>query len=285
MTENEQMTTVIMSGGTSGLGRQTLLALAPNPVHVILLARSEQRAAAVKREVEQTHQTQVSVIPCDMGSMPSVHDAALRIVDQAESVDVLVNNAAVNMSERQVTADGFETMFATNFLAPFIITQGFLKAVGRESGPSIINVGGPIKRRPDVDDLNSQRGFVQMAAFESSKAALGLYTAYLRRTLRKERPSASVMGFYPGIMRSNLSSGFKGLVGIGERLIRHTLPSPEESGRFLAKLVMTPDLGSRYPGLMYDNKGQEVSVPNADDYALQEALIRRVNDMTAPWLV
>lgn len=282
---NKRLTTIVMSGGTSGLGRQALLALAFDPVHVILLARSEGRAASVKKEVEQAHQATVSVIPCDMSSMPSVHDAALRIADQAQSVDVLVNNAAVNMPERRVTADGFETMLATNFLAPFIITQGFLKAVGRGSDPRIINVGGPVKRRPDIDDLNSQRGFAQMTAFESSKAALGLYTAYLHRTLRQGRSSVAITGFYPGIMQSNLSSGFKGLIGIGERLIRRTLPGPEKSGRFLAKLIMTPDLGSRYPGLMVDNHGRDVNMPNADDHALQEALIRRANDMAAPWML
>lgn len=283
--KNKKKTTIVFSGGTSGLGRQTLLALASNPVHVILLARSEERAASVKREVEQIHQAEVSVVPCDMSSMSSVHDATLCIINQADSVDVLVNNAAINTPERRVTADGFETMFATNFLAPFIITQGFLKAVGRGSSPSIINVGGPIKRKPDINDLNSQQDFAQMAAFESSKAALGLYTAYLHRTLREEHSSVSVTGFYPGIMRSNLSAGFKGLIGVGERLIRRTLPGPEESGRFLAKMIMTPDLGSQYPGLMYNNDGQEVSVPNADDYALQKALIGRANDMATPWLL
>lgn len=283
--KNKKKTTIVFSGGTSGLGRQTLLALASNPVHVILLARSEERAASVKREVEQIHQAEVSVVPCDMSSMSSVHDAVLCIINQADSVDVLVNNAAINTPERRVTADGFETMFATNFLAPFIITQGFLKAVGRGSSPSIINVGGPIKRKPDINDLNSQQDFAQMAAFESSKAALGLYTAYLHRTLREEHSSVSVTGFYPGIMRSNLSAGFKGLIGVGERLIRRTLPGPEKSGRFLAKMIMTPDLGSQYPGLMYNNDGQEVSVPNADDYALQKALIGRANDMAAPWLL
>ncbi|KAA8831965.1 SDR family NAD(P)-dependent oxidoreductase [Bifidobacterium tissieri] len=282
---NKKMSTIIMSGGTSGLGRQALLALSSNPVHVILLARNEERAAAVRQEVEQAHQTKVSVIPCDMSSMSSVHDALLCIVNQAEPIDVLVNNAAINTPERQVTADGFETMFATNFLAPFIITQGFLKAVGYGNDPRIINVGGPIKRKPDIDDLNSRQGFAQMAAFESSKAALGLYTAYLHRTLQEENSSVSITGFYPGIMRSNLSSGFKGLIGIGERLIRHTLPGPEESGRFLAKLITTPNLSSQYPGLMYNNNGQEIDVPNADDYALQEALIRRANDMAAPWML
>ena len=73
------------------MGRQALLALAPNLVHVILLARSGKRAASFKQEVKQAHQAKVSVIPCDMSSMSSVHDAMLRIINQAESVDVLVN--------------------------------------------------------------------------------------------------------------------------------------------------------------------------------------------------
>ena len=186
------MTTIIMSGGTPVSGRPALRALAPNLVHAILLARSGKRATSVKQEVKQAHQAKVSVIPCDMSSMSSVHDAMLRIINQAESVDVLVNNAAINMSERQVTADGFETMFATNFLAPFIITQGFLKAVRRGSSPCIIKVGGSIKRRPNIDGLNRQQSFAQMAAFESSKAAPGLYTAYLHRTLREKQSPETV---------------------------------------------------------------------------------------------
>lgn len=273
------MATILFTGGTNGLGKATLLKLAQAPVRIILLARSATRGAAIKQAIEAQGQAQVTVISADLQRLASVEQAIAEIAALGVSLDVLVNNAAVNLAREQITEEGFEAMLATNFLAPFMLTEAVSQNLPHAASLRIINVGGRVKSRLAVAALGRPQPFDQVRAFAASKAALGLYTALLRQQL----PQAAVWAYYPGIMRSPLSAAFTGKIGLMARLMRPSLPAPARAAAMLARLILTPDAEHRYPGLLYDRRGQALSLPHADDLALLANLYARARQLVAPY--
>src|SRR5262249_52398874 len=118
-----------------------------------------------------------------------------------DRLDVLINNAGVDVGERQVTPDGLELTFAVNYLAPFLITNGLL-ALLRASAPARgINVAssGYKGAKLDLEDLQSERRFSGQRAYNNSKLALILFTYELAR--RVEGTSVTVNAADPGFVR------------------------------------------------------------------------------------
>ena len=127
-----------------------------------------------------------------------------------DRLDVLVNNAGIDVGRRQVTADGLELTFAVNYMAPFMLTTALAELL-KESAPArILNVvsSGHKAGRLDFDDLQSERRFSGQRAYNSSKLALVLFTYELARRLRGSRVTVNAVD--PGFVRGT---------GIG-----HTLP-------------------------------------------------------------
>ena len=128
-----------MTGGTSGIGRALAEALAAAGLTVVLVARDEARGEAARQQIATTTgNDRISVVLGDLADMASVRKIALAVEQAHPRLDVLVNCAGVYTPKRTVTADGFETMFATNLLAPFLLTNLVLpqlRAAGVRAGP------------------------------------------------------------------------------------------------------------------------------------------------------
>jgi NAD(P)-dependent dehydrogenase (short-subunit alcohol dehydrogenase family) len=132
-----------------------------------------------------------------------VRAAARHFLATHDQLHVLISDAAIFAGARRETVDGFEAMFAVNYLAPFLLTNLLLPTI-TASAPSRIFVvtAPPYGTQLDFDDLQFTRGFKPLRAFERSKLCDLLFVGELAR--RIEGTGATVNGYYPGLMRTGL---------------------------------------------------------------------------------
>lgn len=194
--------TVVVTGATSGIGLETATALAATGARVVLGAHDRQRGDHARhRVVAATGNGNVHVLEGDFSSRAAVKRAVEEIHDRFDSLDVLINNAGVDVGERQVTADGLELTFAVNYLAPFLLTTGLLELLKANAHARVLNVvsSGYKGGRIDFDDLQSERRFSGQRAYNNSKLALVIFTYGLARRLADTGVTANAVD--PGFVR------------------------------------------------------------------------------------
>jgi len=114
----------LVTGGTSGIGRETAARLAELGATVVVVGRDAERGRAAVTEIRhRAPSAEVDLLTADMSSLAEVRRLAAEVLEKYHRLDVLDNNAGVIMLKQQFTVDGYETMFAVNHLAPFLLTS------------------------------------------------------------------------------------------------------------------------------------------------------------------
>jgi NAD(P)-dependent dehydrogenase (short-subunit alcohol dehydrogenase family) len=127
------------------------------------------------------------------------------VAEAHSTLDVLVHCAAIYTPRRRATADGFETMLATNLLGPFLLTNLLLDQIRAARSARILVLSAPSTVRLDFDDLQAERRFRSLTAFGATKAADLVFTFELARRLEGTRATTNAV--HPGLVRSNLMRG------------------------------------------------------------------------------
>jgi NAD(P)-dependent dehydrogenase (short-subunit alcohol dehydrogenase family) len=203
MTRTDMQGTIcLVTGSTSGLGKATAVALAELHATVILGCRDLPRGEAVLAEIRAASPTaNVDLLRLDLSMQHAVRSAVGEFESRYDHLDVLINNAAVFARERTLTADGYETMFATNHLGPFLLTNLLLPRL-EAAAARILNVTAPSTTKIAFDDLQGERKFSAIHAFSASKAANLLFTYEL--ALRLAGTNVTVNAFFPGLVKTSL---------------------------------------------------------------------------------
>ena len=152
--------TVLVTGPTSGLGRQVTDDLATAGARVILVGRSAERLTAVRSALVARHgEDRFPIVVADMGSLASVRAAAVEILATESRLDVLIDNAGAIFPERTIGPDGIEATFGTLVVGPFALIGSLLPVLARTPGSRVIAVtsGGQYAQAIDVDDLERRR--------------------------------------------------------------------------------------------------------------------------------
>src|SRR6202521_3981755 len=129
---------VVITGATSGIGLAAAEALAALGARLTIIARSEAKGNAVVERIEAASGKDVDVVIADLSSQADVRRAAAEILARRSRLDVLVNNAGVYLSSRQLTADGIETTWAVNHLAPFLLTNLLLERLKENAHARVV---------------------------------------------------------------------------------------------------------------------------------------------------
>ena len=138
----------------------------------------------------------------DLSSLADVRSLADQLSDAHPRIDALVNCAAVFSSRRVETVDGLELMFATNHLAPFLLTNLLLPCLRASNGARVLTVTAPATVKLDFDDLQGRRRFRALSAFGASKAANLLFTFELANRVSGSGVVANAV--HPGLARTDL---------------------------------------------------------------------------------
>src|SRR5215211_5636973 len=154
----------VVTGVTSGIGKALAVNLAKTGESVVLVARDAERGKATLEEVHLAVQNpNLDLQLCDLSVLSSVRNLAEILKSRYETIDVLINNAGVYKRKRVVTVDGFEEMFATNHLGPFLLTNLLLEqlqaAVQANGSARILNITAPSTVPLNFDDLQNEKNF------------------------------------------------------------------------------------------------------------------------------
>ena len=178
--------TAVITGGNSGIGKETAVELARMGAHVVIAARNPAKAAAAVKEVQERTQAgdRVETMPIDLASFASVRAFADAFTQRHDRCDILVNNAGVVLRTRQVTADGHEMQFQVNHLSHFLLTHLLRDTLERSAPARIVNVASEAhrwaRRGFDLDDLEwERRRYRSFRAYAATKLQNVLFTREL----------------------------------------------------------------------------------------------------------
>ena len=272
MTNNERDTAVI-TGGNTGMGKSTALALAEQGYRVIMLCRNEAKGLAARDDIRSASGNQaVELVPLDLASFASIRQAAARVLEIAPRIQVLVNNAGVITTDRRETADGHELQFGVNHLGHFLLTTLLLPAL-RAAAPARIVVvcsGAHKIGRIDFDDIPMRRSFSIFRAYSRSKLANLLFASQLARRL--EGSGVTDNAVHPGAVGTEM--GVDRQTGFGGGLMAFLRPfflTPAQGATTAIWLATAPELAGLTGGYYYRKKPAKPS-RLASDPALQAKL-------------
>jgi NAD(P)-dependent dehydrogenase (short-subunit alcohol dehydrogenase family) len=290
---------VLITGANSGIGYEAALELARNGAEVILPARSLEKAnEAIARIRRSVPGAKVTPGLLDLASLASVHAFAAFIAENfaGESLDLLINNAGVmGVPQRELTVDGYERQFATNYLGPFLLTALIYPHLKKRPGTRIVTVASGIANQGKIefDNLQSERLYKPMfGAYSQSKLANLIFQLELQRRLTAAGSPILSVGAHPGYAITNLqTSGPAGVVPISFRIIEmilKPLASQDAAHGALPTLFAATSAGV-IPGGYYGPNGfQELKgypvaakiAPAAKDLGLAERLWSETERLT-----
>jgi NAD(P)-dependent dehydrogenase (short-subunit alcohol dehydrogenase family) len=222
---------VLITGANSGIGFEAALELARKGAEVILPARTWEKAndamARIRREVPGAKLVGGTL---DLASLASVRAFAEFVAERfpGESLDLLINNAGVMaVPARELTVDGDERQFATNYLGPFLLTALMYPRMKQQHGTRIVTVASGIANQGKIefDNLQSERAYKPLfGAYSQSKLADLIFQLELQRRLTAAGSPVWSTGAHPGYAITNLQvTGPAGVVPLSFRLVEMIL--------------------------------------------------------------
>lgn len=212
--------------GAGGLGFEDALALARAGAEVILASRNPEKGAeSVARIRAAAPGAKVRFERLDLADLASVAECAARIAGEAESLDLLINNAGVmTPPTRQETKDGFELQFGANHLGHFALTGRLLPLLRKGKDARAVALSSIAARDGAIDfeDLNAKRDYRPMQAYGQSKLACLMFALELQRRGAAAGWGLSGLAAHPGVSRTDLlhnAPGRRSLVGVARSLL------------------------------------------------------------------
>jgi len=234
--------TVLVTGGTGGIGLATAAGLAGLGARVGIVGRDAARTEAAAEQL-RTSGGEVDVFVADVSSQREVRRLANEVLASYPRLDVLVNNVGGYWATRHTTADGLERTFAVNHLAPFLLTNLLLERL-RVSAPArvvTVSSGAHAMGSIDFEDLQAERDYSGQRAYNQSKLANVMFTYELARTLQGSGVTANAL--HPGVVRTNFGrEDSKGWMRLMLPVIRPFLKSPERGAATSLYLASSPDV-------------------------------------------
>lgn len=197
----------IVTGANIGLGFETARALAQKEATVVLACRTEVKALKAKAEIlKEFPNADLHFIALDLGSLTSVRKFAEIFKTQFQRLDLLINNAGVMIPPYQKTQDGFELQFGTNYLAHFLLTSLLLDLLEKTEGSRIVSLASIAHKSGKIhfDDLQFEKKYSRMKAYQQSKLACLIFSIELDRQLKAHQYQTRSVAAHPGVSTTNL---------------------------------------------------------------------------------
>ena len=228
---------VVVTGANTGIGYHTAAVLDYCGAHVVLAVRNlEKGNTALSRIVAASPRADVTLQALDLSSLDSVHTAADALRSAYPRIDVLINNAGVMWTPKQVTKDGFEMQFGTNHLGHFALTGLLLDHLLPVRGSRVVTVssmGHRLRASIHFDDLQWERRYDRVAAYGQSKLANLLFTYELQRRL-SARPGADkstiAVAAHPGGSNTELTRNLPAIIRPAANLLGPILFQSSQMG-------------------------------------------------------
>jgi NAD(P)-dependent dehydrogenase (short-subunit alcohol dehydrogenase family) len=246
--------TIVITGGTSGIGEVAAAELARQGARIVLIARDLARAdetltALRKANASADHKVHIA----ELSRLSEMKRVAGEIAASEPQIDVLLNNAGALFNARQVTEDGLEMTFATNHMAYFVVTNLLLPKL--KPGARIVSTASDAHKgaRLDFDDLQSEKRYSGFSVYGRSKLCNILFNRELARRLESTGIAANCL--HPGFVATRFGDNSGGFF---QTIIKVAKPvgaiSPEDGAKTIVYLASSPEVEGKSGGYYYKNK-------------------------------
>jgi NAD(P)-dependent dehydrogenase (short-subunit alcohol dehydrogenase family) len=258
--------TVVITGGTSGIGEVAAIALAKMGARIVLVGRDKSRGdATLARLRDSAPGIAHSVHFADLLRLAEMKRVAAQIADHESRIDVLINNAGALFATRRLTEDGLERTFALNHMAYFVMTEGLRERLSTAGRARIINTASAAHQgaRLDFDDLQSAKSFGAMKAYGRSKLCNILFTRELARRLHGTGVTANCL--HPGFVATRFGDQSGGLISGLVSLAKFFAISPAKGAETIVYLASSPDVAKTTGQYFYESVPAIASSQAQDD--------------------
>ena len=273
--------TVVIAGATSGVGLAAAREVARFGGRLVLLARNEAKAGAVRAELERDFGAEVRVFLADFSRLADVRRVADELLERVVRIDVLINSAGVHCTRRQETEEGHELVFCVNHLAPFLLTQRLLPKLRASGAARIIQVNSQGHRFGGLDlrDLAWRRRFyLGLRAYGAAKTAQLLSVWELAERLAGSGVTVNAM--HPGEVRTGIGLNNGPVYRGYQRLVLDRfLGDARVSGESLHTLAAAPELDG-VSGRYFNKTHPEKPAPHALDRVVGARLWELTMELT-----
>jgi len=275
---------IIVTGGNSGLGYESVKAFAAKGAEVIMTSRSLAKGEKARDGILKDHPDgRIELMQLDLGDLESVRRFADSFRERYRRLDVLLNNAGIMMTPYFRTKEGFEGQFGTNHLGHFALTGLLLDLLLHTEESRVVNVSSIAHKKGDIDFENLQfedtSEYTRTRAYQRSKLANLLFTYELQRKLEKAGKKTISVAAHPGVAMTNLASHLTGkfLYRLFTPLFRMMLQSQAMGALPQIRASVDPGVkGGQYygPGDRKEFRGHPVVVSSTEASHDQEVAAR-----------
>jgi len=206
---------IIVTGGNSGLGYESVKAFAENRAEVILASRSVEKGEAAKTEIEKNNPIgRIVVMQLDLMDLASIKSFAAKFKEKYNKLDILLNNAGIMTTPYFLTKDGFEAQMGTNHLGHFALTALLFDLIVKTSKSRIVNVSSSAHKQGQMDFNNllfeNGKDYSPIKSYGRSKLSNLLFTYELQRQIDTKGIDALAVASHPGVAQTNLARYLEG---------------------------------------------------------------------------
>ncbi|KAJ7546606.1 hypothetical protein O6H91_08G046500 [Diphasiastrum complanatum] len=283
--------TALITGGASGIGAETVRALALRGAHVVIAARNLSAASKAREEIAKCIPTaKIDVMEVDLSSIASVRHLASNYMARNLPLNLLINNAGIMFCPYELSKDGIEKQFATNHLGHFLLTNLLLdtmKKTAKESGTEgrIVNLssvahfmtypGGIL-----FDSLNDKNRYSEHEAYGQSKLANILHAKELSIRLKAEGANITANSVHPGLIWTPLmrhSKHYMKLIQFFSRFLWKNIPQGASTSCFVALHPSLKGISGKY----FSDCNEEPTSAFGNDMELSKKLWELSEKLTA----
>ena len=245
--------TVVITGGTSGIGEVAAIELAKKGARIVLIARDRERAHATFAKLNAIEAlSALTGYYGDLSLIADVKRVAEQIAAVEPKIDVLINNAGAMFTSRQTTAEGLEKTFAVNHMAYFVLTNALLPKIKATPGARIVSTASDAHRgaKLDFDDLQSAKSYSGFSVYGESKLCNILFNRELAKRLQGSGVTANCL--HPGFVATRFGDNNPGFLGVAIRIAKPLAAlSPEKGAETIIYLASSPQVEGKSGGYYY----------------------------------
>lgn len=232
----------MVTGANSGIGKIIARELAQSGATVIMVCRDHEKGEKAREEICAGRKNlSIELMIADFSSLDSVRRLVRDFKTRHDKLHLLINNAGLIIGKRVATTDNLETTFQVNYLSHFLLTNLLLNTLKQSAPSRIVNVSSVAHFRGhmEMDDLQGEKEFSAMKSYSQSKLAQVIFTRELAK--RMKGSGVTVNSVHPGAVRTRWGDE-AGLLGIGIRVARPFMISPERGARTPLFVATSPDI-------------------------------------------
>ena len=234
--------TCVVTGGNSGIGKATAIALAKMDHKVVIVCRNAGKGETALAEIrDKSGSDDIELVIGNLDNIESTKALACILSRQYPELSVLVNNAGVWMTKKTMTADGLEYSFQVNHMAPFILSILLLPTLKKNAPARIVNVNAGLYVKGVLDLKTTPVGddFHLIKTYMNTKLCNAMFTRELAKAI--EGSGVTVNALHPGVIRTRLGD-FSGLTGFFLRAFKVFWRSPKKGADAPVWLATAPEV-------------------------------------------